>query len=95
MAEDRTGTINETVVSILEGKHTSKTIPSCGTLETYEETHIFIPINITEKAVESVAQKLSGSSGPGGTDSEAIQGWIIKFGEDSTRLRTSVETFFY
>ena len=41
-------------------------------LETYEETPIFIPVNITEEAVISVARKLSGSSGPGGTDSEAL-----------------------
>ena len=34
-----------------------------------------------------------GSSGPGGTESEALQGWILQFGEDSTRLRTSVEYF--
>ena len=46
-----------------------------------------------EEAVKSVAQKLSGSSGPGGIDSEALQRWLLKFGEDSTRLRTSVETF--
>ena len=37
--------------------------------------------------------KLLGSPGPVGTDSEALQVWILKFGEDSTRLRTSVETF--
>ena len=53
----------------------------------------FIPINITEEAVELVACKLSGASGPGGTDLEALQGWIMKFGEDISRLRTSVETF--
>ena len=46
-----------------------------------------------EEAVDSVAQKLLGRSGPGGTDSEALQGYLIKFGEDSTRLRNSVETF--
>ena len=34
-----------------------------------------------------------GRSGPGGTDSEVLQGWLLKLGEDSTRLRTSVETF--
>ena len=65
-----------------------------GALETYEETPIFIPVDITEEAVELVPLKLSGSSGPGDMDSEALQGWILKFGEDSTRLRTSVETFF-
>ena len=32
-------------------------------------------------------------SGPGGTDSEALQGWLLKFGGDSKRLRTSVENF--
>ena len=41
-------------------------------LETNEETPIFIPVNITEEAVILVARKLSGSSGPGGTDSEAL-----------------------
>ena len=34
-----------------------------------------------------------GRSGPGGTDSEALQVWLIEFGEDSTRLHTSIETF--
>ena len=62
--EDSTDTINNTVTSILEGKHPSKTIPSCATLETHEETPIFIPVKITEKDVESVAQELSGISGP-------------------------------
>ena len=93
MAEDHMGTINGTVTSVLEGKNPSKTIPSCATLEMYEVTPILIPVDITEEAVESVAQKLSGSSVPGGTDSEALQGWLLKFGEDSTRLHTIVETF--
>ena len=44
--------------------------------------------------MESVAQKLSGSSGPGSTDSEALQGWLQKFGEDSNRLHNSVEIVF-
>ena len=73
-------------------KNPSKNVPSCATLETYEETPIFIPVDITEEAVELVARKLSGSSIPGGTDSEALQGWLLKFGEDSTRLLYSVET---
>ena len=53
--EDFMGTINETPVSVLEGKHSSKTIPPCDTLETYKATPIFIPVNITEESVESVA----------------------------------------
>ena len=62
-------------------------------LETYKETPIFIPVDITEEAVELLARKLLGGSGPLGTDLEALQGWLLKFGEDSTRLRTSVENF--
>ena len=59
----------------------------------YDETPIFIPVNITEESVESVARKHSGIYGTGGTDSEALQEWIMKFGEDSTRLCTRLETF--
>ena len=51
----------------------------------------FIPIYFTKDAIKFVAQKLSGDSEPGSTDSEALQGWLSKFGEDCTRLRTSVE----
>ena len=39
-------------------------------LEMYEETPIFIPVDITEMDVELIARKRLGSSGPGGTDSE-------------------------
>ena len=56
---------------------------------------IFIPVDITEEPVGLEAQKRLGSSGPRGTDLEALQGWLMKFGEDSTRLRKSVEIFVY
>ena len=39
-----------------------------------------------------VAQNISGGSGPGGTESEPLQGWLLKFVEDSKRLLTRVET---
>ena len=77
LAADRTVMINETVATVLEGKHPSKIIPSCATLEMYKETPFFIPINIMEETVESVAQKLLGGSGPGGRDSEALKGWLL------------------
>ena len=44
------------------------------TLETYNETPIFIPVDIAEDVFELVEGKLSGSLGPGGTDSESLQG---------------------
>ena len=86
-------TMNETVTSVLEGKHLHEKIPCCATLEMYDETPIFIPADITEDAVKLVARKLLGSSGPGGTDSEALHGWLLKLGDDSKRLCTSVEIF--
>ena len=54
---------------------------------------IFILVDITEKVVESVAQKLSWSIGPSGTYLEALQGWILKFGDHSKKLRINVEFF--
>ena len=51
LAADPTGTINETIALVSEGKHPSKTIASCDTLETYEETPIFISVDIMEEAV--------------------------------------------
>ena len=68
-------------------------IPSYASLEMYEEMPIFIPLNIAEEALKLVTCKLYGCSGPGGTDSEELQGWIMKLGEDSKGLRTSVKTF--
>ena len=60
LAEDRTGTINETVATVLEGKHPHGKNPSCATLETYQETPMFIPVDIMEEAVNSVARKFWG-----------------------------------
>ena len=77
----------------LKGKHPNKIIPFSALLEPFEETPIFIPVYIMEEAVESVARILSGISGPGGTDSESLQGCFLKFGDYSTTLLTIVETF--
>ena len=38
---------------------------------------------ITEDVVESVALKVSGSAWPSRTDIEALQGWLLKFGDHS------------
>ena len=54
---------------------------------------IFIHVDIMEDVIESFAQKLSGSLGPGGTYSEALQGWLLNFGEDSKRLHNGSLTW--
>ena len=93
LASDKTVVINETVSSFLTGEYPHKTIPSYSTLETYDKTHIFIHVEIMEDLVGLFARKLSGGLGPGGTYLEDLQRWILKFGEDSKRLCSSVETF--
>ena len=44
---------------------------------------IFIPVDIMEDVIKLVAQKISGNSGPVGTDSKYLQEWILKFSKDS------------
>ena len=86
--------INKIAVSILAGKQRHKNISSYATLETDDKTHIFIPVDIMEDAVKLVPQKCLVSSVPGGKDSETLQGWILKFGENRNITRTSVEKYF-
>ena len=70
----------ETVDTILSKKASTRGKYHCSTLEVYNETHIFIHVDITEGVVKLVARKLLGISVPGSTYSEAIQGWLLKFG---------------
>ena len=69
LASDKTGVINETLTSVLEDKHPHEKIPTCSTLEAYNETPIFIPVDTTEDVVKFFMRKHLGSSGPGGADS--------------------------
>ena len=46
-----------------------------------------------EDVVKFSTRNLSGSLGPVGTDSEALQECLLKFGEDRKRLLNSVGTF--
>ena len=85
--------VNNTATPVFEGKYQRRTIPSRATLEMYKEMPIFVPIDITEEALEQVARNILGSSVPERMDSGALQKWLLKFEEDSTRLHTSVETF--
>ena len=50
-------------------------------LKAYEETHVYVPIDITKDVVQSDMQNLSVSAGPSGTDSEALQGCLLKLGD--------------
>ena len=71
--------IDKTVLGVLTGKYPPKRKPHRYMLESYGETTVFIPVDMTEDLVELVAWKFWGSAGPGGTDLEALQGWLLKF----------------
>ena len=86
MLSDKTGVMDETAVTKLAKKTSAQKLPPCSTLEVYDETPILIYLYITEDVVKSVAQKLSGSSGTGGMDSEALQEWLLKFREDRKKI---------
>ena len=66
--------MDETVAYILSGKHPHENFPAHSMLDMYDKMPIFIPVEIVEDAVKLVMRKLSGSSCPGGMESEALQG---------------------
>ena len=39
-----------------------------------------VDLDITEETVSKMARKLKGAAGVGGTDSETIASWLLKFG---------------
>ena len=57
----------------------------CYTLEAYKKMPVFITVDITENVFKFVAQKLLVSVVTGGMDSEALQGWVLKFGYHSKK----------
>ena len=50
-------------------------------------------MNITEEVVDLVMRKRLGSAGPSGTDTEALQGLLIKFGDHRKTVYISVKSF--
>ena len=51
------------------------------------------PVDITDNTVTAVAGRLSGGSGPTGTDSLSLQQWLLRFGAARTELRLIVGDF--
>ena len=63
---------DKTVAEVLTGKHPPERKTHFSTLKVYEETPIFILVDIMEDVVELVARKILGILDLGGTDSEAL-----------------------
>ena len=72
------GLTYETIADLLVGKYSPEKENHISTLRAYEETPIFIPVDISEDLL-SWSRKLLESAGPGGMDSEPLQGCLLKF----------------
>ncbi len=88
--DEKTG---ESVIDVLRSKHPDARVPDASELEDYEVTPDFVDLDITEEVVEKVARRLSGSAGPGGSDAQSIQHWLLRFGQASQGLRKAVSEF--
>jgi hypothetical protein len=58
--------------------------------EPYSTVPLPVPLLVTPDLVEVVASHLSGSAGPGGTDSITLANWLLRYGEASERLREAL-----
>ena len=83
LAEDFTGTLNETVASVLKGKHPHKNIPSCATLEMYDKMLFKFPSTSRRTLSNQSRKNFWGiQSQKFCTDLEALDGWLLNFLED-------------
>ena len=80
----------DTVAEVLASKHPEARMPVASSLHQYANTPDFVDVDVTEETVEKVARRLSGSAGVGGTDSHALQHWLLRFGAVSRKLRAVV-----
>ena len=62
-------------------------------MEKYDILLDLVEIDITANTVESVAQRLSDSADPGGTDAAFLQYWLLRFGRASAEFRKAVAEF--
>ena len=85
MPDDIDGKTGKPVSEVLHSKHPAAHPP--GSLPVYEECPELVDLDITGDTVLKTASKLKGAAGAGGTDSEAIASWLLKFGTYSQRLR--------
>jgi hypothetical protein len=83
------------VLEVLQGKHPELRDPVSvgeqdGAFEPYDATPTAIPVDITAEVVETVATKLSGAAGLGGTDAVDLRNWLLRFGRESEAFRTEM-----
>ena len=83
----------DTVLDVLQSKHPDMRVPDIALMEEYDTLPDFVELDITADTVEKVARRLSGSAGPGGTDSADLPHWLLRFGGASAEFRQAVAEF--
>ena len=86
------------VLDVLKSKHPPLRDPTelgseDGVFEPYPALPKAMPLCITQDVVETVASKLSGAAGPGGTDGEELKSWLLWYGSHSQSLRDEFAIF--
>ena len=79
---------------MIRTKHPEARTPTAASSDSYLGRQPEItPVDITEDTVTAVAERLSGGAVPGGTDSVALQHWLLRFVSASAELRLIVRDF--
>jgi hypothetical protein len=96
--DDKCTKTGHPVVEVLRSKHPDLREPpsvgsETGAFEPYDVEPTAIPVDITADDVESVATRLSGAAGPGGTDAVDLRNWLLRFGKESAALREEMASW--
>ncbi len=79
------------VREVLKQEHPASRKPGIEAMHNYDFPPPLMPgLDVTAEHVESTARKLQGGAGPGGSNAEAWQDWLLRFGEHSAKLREAV-----
>jgi hypothetical protein len=62
-------------------------LPSIDALTDYPSLPDFVDLDITEDTIEVTARRLSRGAGLGGTDTHALQQWLLQYGQASQLLQ--------
>ena len=75
-------------------KHPKACPPSVHSLEDHGgKAPAMVPVDNTDATMATVAQRMLGSTEPGGVDSISLQHWLLRFGVASLLLRKIVGEF--
>ena len=88
--DDKSG---KTVIDALRDKHPPMREPAEAAMHTYDITPSLIDLDITEDTVESVASKISGSTGLSGMNAVQLKHLLLQHGGASKTLRQAVAKF--